>query len=296
MNHVSFAASVRTECYQIWERCKRTLASLFGLFQRATAPLAYDHVSPPLAGRKIAIGGVENVGNSCIFSTMLQDFAAEPAFYDTFFTSPLQQGDEDQTRFALRQQLQRHLYNCIRELRAGNTVKKENVRQLAHLLQQLGWNGHLVSSWRLFLNRIAPTLFPIPVFSPHHIYDTVLALFAEASNPAHRIVLMGKDLNTPLEKLIENSPAFRDNQQQTLWKIAVDPQENLQLQEQFQLQDSQFSLKLVHLFLKTPHGNHVLVYRKENEGWVCCNDAQIMAVKTLPSTNIYSVVYESRIK
>jgi hypothetical protein len=296
MDHVSFAASFRKECLQLWEQCKNSAFSLFGLFLKAIASMEYVPVSAPLANRKIAIGGVENVGNSCIFSTMLQDMAAEPAFYDTFFTTQLQQGSDDNGRFTLRRELQGHLLYCITKIREGNLVKKQEVRRLANLLQQLGWGGHLVSAWRLFLNRIAPSLFPIPLFSPYKLFDTILALFSEVSHPSHRIVLMAKSREISFEKLIETSDAFHESQPNTLWKIAVDPKENPNLPEQFELHECQFTLKLVHHLQETPRGNHVLAYRKHNEGWVSCDDTQVEAVKSLPTSNIYSVVYESRLK
>lgn len=290
MHSVSFVASIRIECTRMWEECKRTAASLFGLFQKAVAHLTICHASIPLTDRKITVGGVENVGNSCIFSTMLQDFAAEPEFYDTLFTAPLQQGTEDRNRFARRTELQKLLYSCIQEVRSGRLVKRTEIKRLSHLLQKLGWEGHLVTSWRLFLHRIAPTLFPLPIFSPHTLYDTVLSLFAEASSSAHRIVLMAKDPNIPLQTFIEQSLSFRDTPHTVLWKIAIDNNVEQQLPQQFQLQGHQFTLKLVHVC----QHNHVQVYRKHNESWICCNDAEITPVAAPPTRNVYSVVYESR--
>lgn len=315
MNCVGFLAFVQTDCYSYFSQCREKsgscLTALYCLFQRALSTVPHasrffsSPASPPLVNRSIKVGGIENAGNTCTFSTLLQEFAAEYNFYNVFFIAPLQIAKEEtKEHFGLRKQLQEHLCLCVKEIRAGMTVKRESIIRLSNLLQKLGWNECSVSLWRIFLHKIAPTLFPIPLPSPYKLYDKVISLFSEAYDPSRQIVLLNKDSEVSFTQLFEQylktsesrkeSNEHPNNITHTLWKVCVDPANNILPQEQFQIQEHRFTLKLVHAWYETPHGKHVVVYRKSEERWICCNDAQINELESLPSHQIYAVVYESQ--
>jgi hypothetical protein len=180
-------------------------------------------------------------------------------------------------------------------------------------LQQLGWNENLAPLWRRLLQKLAPRLFPKPLPSPHQLYDKLISLFSEADaseayDPPRQIVLLFKDSQTSLIELFGQQSRLNskeplsletgsiepvDSISDTLWKVCLDPSIAFIPQEQFQIQQQQFSLKLVHVCHDTPHGKHVVVYRKDEERWLCCNDDQVSERESLPFQNIYAVVYES---
>lgn len=278
---------------QLREQCRAFSSTLLSLFQRHVLCLTCGH---SLAHRTIRIGGVENVGNSCIFSTMLQDFAALPQIYDSLFSTPLQRGlNEPATRFAARQAVQRMLWRCVEKIRSGQKVRHAEVRALADLLQKLGWRGHFSSAWRCFLHRLAPGLFSLPHFSVYELYEKTLhCLVGQMSSIPLQVVLTGKPNSLPFSAFFASHPEFPRMRVPSLWRISLNTSPAL-MEENFQIGLWKFSLRLVHAYRNTPSGKHVIVYRKSGEEWVCCNDTQITRAAPSATDSIYTVVYESRL-
>lgn len=306
MNCLNFATFIRAECNQCFSRCRektrKCSIELYALFQRVMSIFspASRHSSPstssPLLTRSVKIGGIENAGNTCTLSVLIQELAAEFDFYYPFFITSLEMGiEESEKDFALRKQLQVHLYRCVKDVCAGATVSRDNVIHLASLLQKLGWNKDPAPLWHRLLHKLAPALFPT-LYSPHKLYDKIISLFSEAYDPEYQIILLNKDADSTITQLFERSlfNAQSKSAPQTLWKVCVEQKSTTSLQEKFQVQQQLFSLKLVHACYDTPYGKHVVVYRKTEGCWISCNDAQITRVETLPPHDIYALIYESQ--
>lgn len=285
-------AMVQTICLQLWEQCSSFDSAVFSLFQPNIPGLAHSH---SMTHRKFRIGGVENTGNSCIFSVMLQDFAALPQIYDSLLSRPLQKGlKESEARFATRQVVQRSLYRYIQNIRSGKQVEQTDIKILAEQLQSLGWQGHLSSAWRCFLHRLAPSLFPLPFFSVYELYETTLhCLLEQVAFLPLQIVLTGKQDSGSFFDFFASHPEFSKRRSQTLWRVSLNVSPAF-LEKRFQIGSWEFSLKVVHAYKNTSFGKHVVVYRQVEGEWICCNDTQITQAVPSASDTIYTVVYESR--
>lgn len=240
-------------------------------------PVINFETTANLSKRAITVGGVQNVGNTCVLSTMLQEFATDEC-YDVFFKT--------QRNNPLHSAINR----CIEEIREGKTVQKAEIRNIFRLL---GRQEELLSYWKIqwkqLLHQIAPFLFPPPAFTvnPHELYTLIaLALFTEETTK--RIVISTQDTALSLPQFIEKSPSFQEADE-SLWRI-TDPKIEEKPLEEFRVKNLQFLLKVVHV----RQDNHVIVYRKSGKSWICCNDEKVSEVDSLPAKNIYGLVYECR--
>jgi hypothetical protein len=287
--HCDFVAFAQGCCLQLWEQSRAFGSALLSLFQRTVPDLVHSH---SLAQRTVQVGGVENGGNSCIFSVLLQDFAALPKVYDSLLFSPLQKGlKESETRFSVRQAAQQRLFGCIQAIRSGQQVEVAEVRVLAEELRELGWEGHVSSAWRCFLHRVAPSLFTLPHFSVYELYETILHCLSEQAVSSPVIMLTGKQDSRPFSEFFTSHSS--EMRSPTLWRVSLNTSPAA-LEERFEIGSWEFSLRLVHAYRNTPSGKHVIVYRKHEGEWICCNDAQITQAAPSSSDHIYTVVYESR--
>jgi ubiquitin C-terminal hydrolase len=245
------------------------------------------------------MGGVENAGNTCIISVLLQEFAALPNFYDMFLNAQLEQDvGESESDFRHRQALQTHLSQCVNQLRTGITVNKRDICQLSKLLVQLGWQRDTTSHLRRILHEWVPGLFPLPISDPYVLYEKILLLFPEVSSASHEIRLLTRISTAAHQQLFEQSQhsLSPDHAPHILWRVNEQNfNGEIALEENLQIDERTYSLKIVHVVLQRPTGNHVIVYRKENNHWICCDDVRVYRVDALPSTNIYAVIYDSRI-
>src|SRR3989338_7182271 len=259
-----------------WERGKSTLSPLF---QRI---LFFFSHSPSLRHRKVTVGGVENAGSSCIFSVMLQEFAFLPAHYDAFLEAPLPRGEgENAIRFGYRQAAQKCIWRAVQSIRAGMTVEKKEIRELACLLQRLGWEGALSSLWARLLHWLAPSVFPLPLYSAFGLYEKVLSLLLETVPPERaptQFVLLGD------EKAFSSVVPVAERGQRMLWRMSHPTRV---LRDEFDEGAHPFSLKLLHVYRDLPD-RHVVVYQKRPEGWLLCDDANITPAALLPSDSIYT--------
>lgn len=285
-------AFAQTICLRFWEQCRAFGSALLSLFQRNVPCLAHSH---SMDHRTVRVGGVENIGNTCIFSVMLQDFAALPQMYDSLVDSPLEKGlDEPEERFLVRQAMQQNLRRCVESIRSGNRVEHAEVRTLAQQLQGLGWQGHVSSAWRYFLFRLAPSLFPLPSFSVYELYEKTLhCLLEQVPSAPLQVVLTGMQDNRCFSDFFASHPEFSKMHSPTLWRVSLNTSP-ASLEERFENGPWEFSLRIVHAYRNTSSGKHVVVYRKNEGEWICCNDAQITQAAPSAVDNIYTVVYESR--
>jgi hypothetical protein len=261
---------------------KRCFSSLFSIFERKVSVIANTSGSQ----RTYTLGGVENCGNTCIFSSLLQDFAALPEAYNIFLNSP-----------SAHEKFRQHFKSAIENIRAGKTVKKEEVVKLASLLRSLGWEGRVVSSlWRRWLHRLLPCIFSPVYFSPYALYEIVFKnLIAISAVSTHQFVFAGKEnRKLPFSQYFQSRAEIKNSKDRFIWRVVPKGGSVPHLEENFQEGQQQFTLKIVHVYQKTFSGKHVLVYRKLGNEWVCCNDTKITAVKKLPTKNIYAVVYASQ--
>ena len=305
---INLVPAFRINCLNLLSLCKNKLTSLF---QKTTLQSSVPPAS--LSNLKIKLGGVENTGFSCTFSVMLQEFAAAPNYYDSFFTDPLQRGtSETDNRFALRGTLQKRLLGHIQAIREGKTVPKADIKELSVLLKSLGWKGDISPSlWHLLLHQLAPSIFPSTLPDPHEVYGSIINFLLEGQESLHHNTHLlkqnaPKDTNGLKQASATDINAFLQNQsislqeqlaqkihqnlpKNSLWKI-LDPIVQGSLEEQFKINDHQFSLNFALEFQKT----HVVAYRKLENMWVCCNDDRITAVVSPPTKNLYAVIYECR--
>lgn len=277
----------------------RCCASLYSLFQRALHPVHDVPLSPPLLHRNIHVGGVENSGNSCILSVLLQEMAALPNFYDLYLNTPLKCGEnESQMHFSNRKRLQTLFRECVNEIRGGNLVKKDQIGQISKVLLELGWQKESTYLWRRLLHKYAPATFPLPTSSPHNVYNLIFSLFPEISFSSEKIFLLSRISSVSNRQLFENEEMIQKEKTSSLLLRVAEDFENPDstgFLENFQIKERSFSLQLIHVMKSTPKGNHVFVYRKENNKWICCNDDLVTNEEILPTKNIYMVVYESRL-
>lgn len=295
---LSIRTHVPTQCVSWLGGVREWVSALVELFQRTVSSPRLPP-SNSLAHLNLSMGGVENAGNSCIISVLLQEFAALPNFYDLFLNVQLEQDiGESESDFRHRQALQTHLALCVNQLRTGLTVNKDDVCQLSKLLVKLGWQRDTTSHLRRILHEWAPGLFPLPTSDPYVLYEKILLLFPEVTSASHEIQLLTRISTAAHQQLFEQSQQSLspDHAPHILWRInEQDFNGEIAIQEDLQINERTYSLKIVHAVLTRPTGNHVIVYRKENNHWICCDDVRVYRVNALPSTNIYAMIYDSRI-
>lgn len=279
-------------CLQLWEQCRAIGSALLSVFQRNVPDLTCNHT---LSHRKVRVGGVENTGNSCIFAAMLQDFATLPQIYDSLLYSFPRKGPEElESRFIVRQTMHQCLVRNVEKIRSGKQVEHAEVRTLAEQLQRLGWQGHLSSAWRCFLHRLAPGIFTLPHFNVYELYERTLNCLLEQKPLAPmQIIFTGKENTRSFSGFFASHPQFSKMDIPVLWRVSLNTSLT-SLEERFQIGVWEFSLRIVHAYRMTPAGKHVVVYRKCEEEWVCCNDTQTTLAIPPATDNTYMVVYESR--
>ncbi len=263
--HCSWLAYGQAGGLYFWEQCRACGSVLLSIFQ-STVPDLSPRLS--LSHRTIQLGGIENTGNSCVFSVMLQELAALPQIYDSLLVPS-------------EQPLQECLLRCVRSIRSGTRVSQAEVHALAAQLQKLGWQGSLSSAWRCLLSRLAPQLFPLPLLDASDLYQKTLGyLLEQAESVPRQFILADKEFQPHLEK------------HPSLWRVPLTNSPRL-LEEQFQAGPLLFSLRVIHAYRTTPFGKHVVVYRQQEGEWICCNDTEITRHPPLPTDTLYEAIYAS---
>lgn len=229
-------------------------------------------------------GGVENAGNSCTFSVVLQELAAMPECYDPLLFHSLQRrGGESAATFGERTGLQQKLLGCLQQIRSGNTVSAGAERGLAASLRVLGWEGRLATPLQALLYRIMSHWFPLPQFDVHEVYERLMSLLIDEPGQIFIGRVEGGSVSAYLAERFRGMGPSAPR----VVRVSV---ENCPLEEEFERGGFGFSLRVVHVSETTPSGHHVIVYEKVGEGWVYCNDRQV-SKQALPASEAYLLVY-----
>jgi hypothetical protein len=226
---------------------------------------------------------------------LLQEFATLQHLYHSLLSQPLQKCTaEPESRFAARKGLQESLNSCLNHINSGQRVTQTQIKELAKHLQTLGWQGQLSSVWRYYLHCLAPTLFSLPLFSIYELYETILGCLL-AGNPFNplKIHLTGKEDTDGISSFFESKSKLIDSPAPILWRVALSKPSSPLPELSFRIKSSEFSLSVIHAYRDTWLGRHVVVYRRSQEGWICCNDTKITHAAPSASDTIYTVVYES---
>jgi ubiquitin C-terminal hydrolase len=239
------------------------------------------------------MSGVENAGNTCVLSSLLQELASLGGYYDVLFNTQLDQAKQESTDdFASRKALQKALKAAIEHLRSGRVVSASDVQEITRLLLALGWQKDTISSVRKCLHAWLPKLFFVPLSDPLELFEKIVSLFPEAQHSTKQVALACKTAGVSIRTLFEKSPLLDTS---SLWRVAATFDAEEPLEEECTVGSRQFSLKLVHVRKETIGGYHVTVYKKQDKEWLCCDDAQISIEKIAPlASQIYALVYESR--
>lgn len=282
------------------------IGSIGSLFSRSQQNDSIPSLTTPNATesamsiKKITIGGIENTGTSCGISVLLQEFASLPSYYDYYLVTPLQQRtDESSSLFAKRNEFQECLKQCVNDVRDGTGVKRHQISQLSLLLSQLGWK----------VKRSVRHLF-LKTPNPQEIYDKILAVFTGFSSDqkefseyppkslgdSYDIALLGREPLSSFDQVINESSVINSNSTNILCRIAeIKLGGTLLCPDAFELGKRKFTLKLLHVYQSSYTTKHVIIYRKEEGLWFCCNDENIYRVDSLPLNHIYIAVYDSHI-
>lgn len=251
----------------------------------------------PLSSHHLRIGGVENVGGSCIISVLLQEWAACPDYFDQLLKFPLEQGlEESHSLFCSRVQLQQHLLHCLTELRLGHLIDKPTIHQLIQLLHEQGCEIKSPTIIKTILHKYFPQLFQTPFTDPRELLLQVLRIFVEVPITKYRIVAVDRDPSISHVQLFTQIVKTHGLVGSILFRVSEDYTVNMKLENFFSIENRHFTLKTLSVCEETRWGKHVVVYRKEEDRWVYCSDNKICFVDTkhLPFKNIYAVVYESQ--
>jgi hypothetical protein len=121
--------------------------------------------------KKYTIGAVENAGNTCFISVVLQEFAESYKYYAHMFEE--NHGETDPSINSLRT----FLGDVTKRIRNTETIPAQDITHLTTLLVKAGYPMPRCSRLQQILNRIFPALFPLtPIGSPYVLYDTICGL------------------------------------------------------------------------------------------------------------------------
>lgn len=256
------------------------------LFKRAVQ--ASVQPSEKKLAQRVSIGGVENGGNTCTISVLLQEMAALPEYYDQFLFSPLKrEPSESNAQFALRTKLQACFRDCISTIRKGELVKREAMHTITTTMVKLGWQKSTLPFWRKWLHVQAPHIFSLPLSYSYGLYEFVLQLYPEIRN----IALMARISESSYQQLFQNSP-FIESHAHLLCRVKEDRNKTITLEKTITVGKRRFTLEAIHVSLPTPRGIHAVIYRKTGDQWFLCNDTNVQAVENPPSKHISMLIYK----
>lgn len=282
MNLVSYS-SFHTSISSIWWKIYEGATSLFTHALPLPQPLPTS--DSPLLHKIIKIGGVQNAGNTCVLSVVLQEFAAFPDYYDIFLNASLvQDHNESEFDFSKRQQTQKLLNELVHKIRSGITVNTEEIDPLCEALIHFGWEASKCLKGGYTES------------NPCKLYDLILSLFSEATTETHQIALLARPLTVNLQEFIQSTSILSDSQDHILWRILEEDESNSEssiFPDYFELQQRKFYLQMLYVAQKTSKISHVKVYRKVHDHWYCCNDGRVSKVNKPISKDIYMAVYDS---
>lgn len=289
--------------------------TLTALFHRTISALThcFKGQSSSLSSRLIGIAGIQNAGNTCVLSVLIQDLSSETHFTDFMLGKTLRKvPEESPAKFETRLKLQAHLKRCVDKNRNGKLITRSEMRQLRQYLCDAGWDEPVQPIWQRILNDISSHLFPPRQARPFHLYHTLRILFEEkdykypnvseglyktwdaSSAHAQAPIVHAEytpDTSGPLQKYLAALP-LNDRAERVLWRIRnIGYMKLTHLPERVETGTHTFVLKQIHIHQK----NHVMLYRKVDRQWINCNDDTLSQAKSLPEDGIYALIYEARV-
>lgn len=234
-----------------------------------------EPVLRPLPGR------VHNAGNTCTLSVFLQEVAALPEYYSCF-NLPLSQKTPEESP---KQTLQRRLTKCVATIRDGGTVSSKQIHRLAVSLLMFEQFRVDVPMWRLRLYKWVPALFSLPHLTIDRVFVSIYnQIFSEEFAAAGATIVQFGRVGFE-GQVIEEEDFFRRDptvaQIDSPQLLCRDNQPTLHenVPEEFDAQGRLFQLKLVYALETSWVSNHVVVYRRMDEGsWVYCSDTDVHPV------------------
>jgi hypothetical protein len=225
--------------------------------------------------------GVENAGNTCTFSVLLQEFSCFPDYYE-----PLLRSADIRLKAVFT--------SCIETLK-HRTVQRNTIHLLAHLYFKLVPFDDTFSTLQIFLNNYFPNFIDLPAISPYKLYESFLSFFPEVSLTSHKIVWLSKEPSETVQDVIRTSQSIHDITSRILWRIAIDKNEQISVEEHFEINKRSFSLKLALCCLERSKQFHVVAYHKKKDYWVLCDDEKISVETQIPRQRIYTLIYDSEL-
>lgn len=296
MNGVNRLLFYESVCISYLRKIGRTVNYIFEVFRKALGCTPKPIQASLPKTLRVKIGGVENTGKSCSLSILLQEWSAFPEYYDILLISSLQKRhNESEASFSSRKELQKQLYICVKKLRSGELVRKQDINCITYLLKKLGWQKETPSYMRTILHRWLPTYFPLDTFNrvdPYQFYNTVLSFFSDVPFSSNQIALFSRTSSVSQRQLFEQSSIFKAKHP-ILCRVSQDREAELCPLETIKLNNRVFTLKMVHVCEKTWRGKHVAVYRRVDKQWIYCSDTYICLTHVLPKKQIYAIVYDS---
>lgn len=233
--------------------------------------------------------GVQNGGNSCQLSVLLQEHVAAPEIYDPLWSSPLSKMDgESDFQFEARKKLQTLFRGCVDALKAGQMVNRQSVRKVQHLLYDAGWNGNFPSVIYRILHQIAPRIFRPYQASALELHRIVTRFFQK------EIAVTYSEYTNQVEPLHSFFKGLNlTGSQKRLLRISVTSKNETQLLDRYTGNGFNYTLKQINVCQKTLLGHHIVAYRKVGKYWFCFDDDKVKMVDQIPLKGINSVIYEA---
>lgn len=255
---------------------------LVHLFSRIFRYNQYDRYAF-LKSKKWSVGGIENAGNSCFISVVLQEFANFPEVYDQLFSKNFE-GNKNI--------LQQSLLKIINNIRSGSPTRATHITHLRALLKKNGWQEPSFSRIKRILHRIFPRLFPLPTGGPFELYEKILHLFNMSSDS---IVLIDDNPTNLKEKLYSVDKRFqeisisKEMKERSLYRIWLPLNHQYAFSDIIETKTHRFTLRQIHY---SPKKDHIATARKIGSHWLHINDNLVIPGKRPEENQAVLLIYE----
>jgi hypothetical protein len=264
MNGISINSSIDL-LWNFFSKCIESLSSLFA--KSIFIPKA--SLQEGLSSR-----GVENLGNTCVFSSLLQELAFCYEYYACFFEKPLEkESDETEEHFVLRQALQGLLKSAVLKLQKEEIVSKEEVRKVFSTLIDLDC-GDIIDAGSQISRRILG-LYVYSHMDSQKLWHRMLCFLGETN----------AILDLEGETFIGNS--LLQNDRRMLCRVAV--RDGTFYPEEIKEEGRSFTQKLVYVCER----KHMTVFCKQAGGWIHYDDEKLGSFKEVSWKDVCMVVYDS---
>lgn len=253
-------------CY-VWRTIAEVSNNILLITLRIRRAVSYLFSSDSCLTKSLPpIGGVTNVGNSCYISLVLQQFAAEPEFFNLEFC------DE-------ANELKEKMMICIEAIRQSRQVSKAEMHDLLKALSENDWVERPGEPGDpLNLLTFIATIFKINQFS----YDQFIA-----DTTQDPVVYVTDTRSKVIETL------YHPKKIKVLW-IINNPNSGKSPRETIQTKTHALALREIHMTETSHFGRkHMYCMRKVEDTWYRCNDEEIreVALQNMPTSHMRRLVY-----